>query len=783
MAVSKKSKVSKTKQKNFKKSGIVKKNAVKTKKSGTPKSKKFPKKIKNDILPKTEKNLEEQSAESDDGEDLLDMVDKDDLDFLDNAFAKGSYNLLNDVNYRPPKCKKRKVEDNGEILEMEYEEQRQEPSVNREYRNVLPIKTKDGFIPQQVFEEAVSEDEELENKTEEGEEMLEDEGSFEESENKEQDISQPISAAKLLSRRTKLLSQKRLEIGVLSAQVLETPDEKISNLSLLLKCMDEKTPEIYLTIRKLAIASLLEVFKDIVPSYKIRNHKDENVLLKKTTLKLRKFETELLQHYKSYLRKLEKFCMVLQKKKGKSNKIWKEAEVLGKLALHSMCDLFVNQPYFNFAENIAQVVIPFLNHPNASIRTIVKSAIAAIFETDKKKEITLRILRIIYHYLKKHARYSGLEILEVLLVLRLTPGNLEKSKELDMKQKKLMSKKQNVLQISKKERKRSKQLKRLENELLETKAEENQQAKEKNVTEATKIVFSIFFMILKNPTNNKAVGICLEGLAKYAHCINLEYYIDIVNLIDELLKNESLLLPQKLNCIKTVFTILNGQGESLDIDPTRFYNNLFKNLMHISANSDIQDLQKNIIKILADSLIKRKKKINNKRMIGFMKRLSILSLQLLHPGTLGLLVIITNIMRSNKTVDILLDADSKDCHGIYMPEFEDPEYTNASSTALYELSLLHKHYHPIVRKFADYIAHGVPITGEGCLAPELSKLMPEEIFQNFDMTDLTFNPSVPVPKKIQSKARRKDDHFLNSSFEQYCKGYARSQLTKGKVCI
>lgn len=79
-------------------------------------------------------------------------------------------------------------------------------------------------------------------------------------------------------------------------------------------------------------------------------------------------------------------------------------------------------------------------------------------------------------------------------------------------------------------------------------------------------------------------------------------------------------------------------------------------------------------------------------------------------------------MQLNKSVDILLDTDNSFGDGIYMPELEDSEYSNAASTSLYEMSLLNKHYHPTVRKFCKNIVNGVPTTGQGALVPGIGKL-------------------------------------------------------------
>lgn len=51
--------------------------------------------------------------------------------------------------------------------------------------------------------------------------------------------------------------------------------------------------------------------------------------------------------------------------------------------------------------------------------------------------------------------------------------------------------------------------------MLETKAEENKQTKQQNLTEITKVVFMIYFRILKRSPNSKLLSATLEGLSKY----------------------------------------------------------------------------------------------------------------------------------------------------------------------------------------------------------------------------------------------------------------------------
>lgn len=106
------------------------------------------------------------------------------------------------------------------------------------------------------------------------------------------------------------------------------------------------------------------------------------------------------------------------------------------------------------------------------------------------------------------------EVIKVLLSLRIKDVDLDKEKEEETKQKKLMSYKQRILSLSRRERKKSKKLEEVEKELLETKAEENKQAKSKILTEITSVIFTIYFRALKQAPNSKVLSACLEGLAK-----------------------------------------------------------------------------------------------------------------------------------------------------------------------------------------------------------------------------------------------------------------------------
>lgn len=143
--------------------------------------------------------------------------------------------------------------------------------------------------------------------------------------------------------------------------------------------------------------------------------------------------------------------------------------------------------------------------------------------------------------------------------------------------------------------------------MLEVKAEENKKTKEEHMTEIMKLVFLIYFRILKTAPRSNLLSITLEGLAKwvairflkpagklfmnfwfvrrFAHCINLEYFQDLVNVLDHLLEKEPLNVREQLYCVKTVFIILSGQGDVLNIDPLHFYSHLYRIMLGVHAGN------------------------------------------------------------------------------------------------------------------------------------------------------------------------------------------------------
>ncbi|XP_012153365.1 nucleolar complex protein 3 isoform X2 [Megachile rotundata] len=732
------------------------------------------------VIPPPAESVEE---ESDHDDNILDMIEEDDIEFLKDAVSNKSYNLLKQIHLNKTTDDKRNSKYNGkenqETLEDKYENSISkviQTEGTKKVRMLLPTKTENGIVKKRLIEE----DDNLsgENESDKEQNIQNDNIEIESNlstENKDEN-KKPVSIIELLACRREVLRSKRLKIGLLSSSLLEAPESKCENFKSLLEFMDEADPEVYISVQKLATVSLAEIFKDLLPSYHILQLQQEGVKLKKETLALQNYETTLLRYYKRYLQKLEKMSGILRKKKGDTRQVEKQEIELGKVAITCMCNLLITHPYFNYSLNLANFLLPFLDNKHEFVRQEVLKCFSQVFKEDKRAELSLTIVRKLNQYIKLKAHSVHSEVVSVLLFLRIKDVNLDKEKEEETKQKKLMSHKQRILALNKKERKKNKKLQQVEQELLETKAEENKQSKQKLLTEITSIVFTIYFRILKQTPNSKILSICLEGLAKFAHCINLDFYQDLVTVINKLMEDGNLRLRDQLYCIQCVFTILSGQGSALNLDPYKFYVHLYKNLLNIHCGKT-QSETDIFMKILIQVLIHRRKRITQNCLIAFIKRIAIVALQSQHNIALGILSIIKQSMQLGKAADILLDTDCSTGDGFYQPELTEPECCNAHCTALWELTALQRHYHSVVQKMAKNIAWGVPPNGEGCLPIEIAKFTPEELCIEFDPTSVVFKPAVPVPKKVNVKNTVISTHyFINNKFKEYINTMNNTEL-------
>lgn len=80
----------------------------------------------------------------------------------------------------------------------------------------------------------------------------------------------------------------------------------------------------------------------------------------------------------------------------------------------------------------------------------------------------------------------------------------------------------------------------------------------------------------------------LQGLAKYTHLIGLEYFNDLMEVLQQLQGCSALPLVLRMRCLLTTVDILHSQNDALNVDRKRMYAHLY-NALSICALQPIRD--------------------------------------------------------------------------------------------------------------------------------------------------------------------------------------------------
>jgi nucleolar complex protein 3 len=294
-------------------------------------------------------------------------MDMDIIEDEDNDESTLPLDMLSDEEYGVP-------DDEDEDQELESYERlpRSAFSNSNQQRPLLPIKTDRGQLIAQsvpIVDEEIPDDDEEEEQQQNEEE-------------KPSEPSKPVSVVELIAERENKLTETKQTIVTLCDLIMKSPYEEISNLKQLRLLLNLGDPLISMTIRKLTMLSLVELFRDIVPGYRIRSLKeqtkdeDEDIKnsknkkqshkekLSKDVKVIRHFEQTLLKHYQFFLHFLEQ-CAKKSLPENRPNKqkpiknIESSKLNLGHLAIQCLCKLLTNLHHFNFRTNLLTVVVQY----------------------------------------------------------------------------------------------------------------------------------------------------------------------------------------------------------------------------------------------------------------------------------------------------------------------------------------------------------------------------------------------------------------------------------------
>lgn len=315
--------------------------------------------------------------------DIFDMLEKSD-DETSDGFSENSAHESDD-------------EENEEITEKLVLEQQEniqnEKNTSKHWKELLPIKTKGGVVPRSmeavrktVERAAVDNDDEVSDRNDEVKQKSVDN----EPPAKKKKF---LTASELLCERQDEFNRQKFRIGKICSAITEKPEERVGSFKALLGLVqevNEQRERNLVSVRKLAMLSIMEAFKDIIPDYKIGVTDLQNQKVKKDTLARVTFENELLKYFKKYLCQLEACAKAL--KPGKYAKRPTREEIyMAEVAVQCLCELLLAHTYSNYSTNIAQVLVIYLNCYNASVRKRINETLVTLFKTDKRLDLSRHV--------------------------------------------------------------------------------------------------------------------------------------------------------------------------------------------------------------------------------------------------------------------------------------------------------------------------------------------------------------------------------------------------------
>lgn len=428
---------------------------------------------------------------------------------------------------------------------------------------------------------------------------------------------------------------------------------------------------------QLAIMSLLAIFKDILPAYRIRVPTAQEMAVKvsKETKKMWDHESALLHQYQQYLKLLEK--------------TWeKQNSTVSVTALMSLAELLKTAFHFNFRSNLLTAVVRQMNNSKSEpVRKACCESIEFVFENDAQGEVAMEAARQVAKLVKDRGFKVHPAVLRTFLAL---PLRVHVDEAVAAK---LAS------QANAKKRKRDKETAEIEAELREGKATVDKIILARSQSDTLQLVTLTYFRVLKSD-NLTASHIeellppALEGLAKFAHLINIDTVMDLLGVLRDLLgKVDTLPVDAALNCILTAFQTLQGPGKEMKIDQKEYILPLYRQLPRLcSAENNIRHTDI-MIQCLTAAFVKRRE-YSTVRVAAFFKQILTTSMHTPPHTAIPLIAFARQLIQRYPSAEQMLENEQDVItEGEYTPDVEDPEHCNPFATSAWELATLKFHVH------------------------------------------------------------------------------------------
>ncbi|KAJ2612251.1 hypothetical protein H4S08_002785 [Coemansia sp. RSA 1365] len=433
-----------------------------------------------------------------------------------------------------------------------------------------------------------------------------------------------------MSRKQYIIAQQN-RLAAMADAIMQDPDNGLKYLKTLHHISSDVDPR----VKRLGLLTQLAVFCDILPEYRIREltEKEQQAKVTKDVRQQRMHEEQLVRSYSNYLKQL--FTASKQALKVFGNPT---ADIeTGIVAARALGNLINVRPLFNFRKDILSALVDIYVQPSSRINfapftpmaQTARLAVLRLFRDDVSGELSQNAVLLAAKRIKRLSYRVDPSALRPWLHLRLREELREnpedrkrkdeeqRQREQRREQQKLLKRKKGgaalneakrALHMSKKQAKLRKVQQDVDKSLVEAEAEVSREEREKWYGETLKQVFITYFRILKQKDNiGGLLPAVLEGLAKYAHLISVEFFVDLFQLLKKIMRGQHGVgigaeesehgddlvssrvgLRTALLCILSALHILTGQGEALNLDIKDFFYQLYALLPPLATRPQIE---------------------------------------------------------------------------------------------------------------------------------------------------------------------------------------------------
>ncbi|KAF7145897.1 hypothetical protein RHSIM_Rhsim04G0123500 [Rhododendron simsii] len=401
--------------------------------------------------------------------------------------------------------------------------------------------------------------------------------------------------------------RKKYKLAELGTTLLMDPESNVKSLKEMLQISKDEDH----SVAVLGLKSLLVVFKDIIPGYRVRlpTEKEQEMVVSKAVKKMRFYESTLLSAYKV---RLGTYCILAEVDSLKTEGLISACS--NSLYLYSAT---CSSP-FQLSRELVSCCHSQHKLPDDVVRKLCCVTVKSLFTNEGKHggEATVEAVQLIAEYVKAHDCQLHPDSIEVLMSLSFDEdfGRTEMLSANNKVQKKNKKGKKfeepSQLQENDKKKSRKELMSQTRNEVdadfkAATFAQDVRERKRMQ-SETLSAIFQTFFRILKHTMHtiaarsegisNSSAGAsgghpllapCLNGIGKFSHLIDLDFMGDLINHLRKLAGGGSnsdgspekfsrqLSVTERLRCCIVAFKVMKNNLDALNVDLQDFFVQLY----------------------------------------------------------------------------------------------------------------------------------------------------------------------------------------------------------------